>query len=126
MKPHRVFGTVYVALSFCVLIATARAQAPATGIVEGRVSNPATGENLELTRITVEGTTLETFTDADGRYSLPNVPVGAARVRAFRTGVVAQTLAANVDRGQVTNLDFSLVGFASPTRTAAGDAVKLD
>ena len=34
MKPHRVFGTVYVALSFCVLIATARAQAPATGIVD--------------------------------------------------------------------------------------------
>ncbi|MBL9202726.1 MAG: carboxypeptidase regulatory-like domain-containing protein, partial [Opitutaceae bacterium] len=82
-----------------LLAAAARAQPTATGTLEGRVSNPSTGENLELARITVEGTGLEAFTDADGQYRLAGVPAGAVRVRAFRTGVVAQTLAATVAAG---------------------------
>ena len=102
--------------------------APATGTLEGRVSNPATGENLELARITVEGMALETFTDAAGQYRLAGVPAGAVRVRAFRTGVVAQTLTAAVAAGQIATLNFSLSGFSARSASAAsGDgAVKLD
>gem|GEM_PF-145790 len=100
----------------------------ATGTIEGRVSNPGTGENLELARITVEGVALETFTNADGQYRLAGVPAGAVRVRAFRTGVVAQTLTATVAPGQIATLNFSLAGFsARPASVASGDgAVKLD
>ena len=84
------------------------AQSSATGTVEGRVFNPATGEYLELARITVEGTALETFTDATGRYRLGNVPAGTARVQAFRTGVAAQTLPVIVAEGETALVDFSL------------------
>jgi len=107
---------------------SARAQPSATGSLAGRVSHPATGENLELARITVEGTALETFTDADGQYRLANVPAGAVRVRAFRTGVVAQTLSATVVGGQTATLNFSLEGFSGkPGPAVSGDgAVKLD
>ena len=119
-------------LSALLLVAApTHGQAPATGAIEGRVSNPATGENLELARITVEGTALEAFTDADGQYRLAGVPAGAVRVRAFRTGVVAQTLTATVAAGQIATLNFSLEGFSSArpatgSSAAAGGTVKLD
>ncbi|MBL9212221.1 MAG: carboxypeptidase regulatory-like domain-containing protein, partial [Opitutaceae bacterium] len=114
-------GTLFAAVA-------ALAQSPATGIVEGRVSHPATGENLELARITVEGTALETFTDADGHYRLAGVPAGTVRVRAFRTGVVAQTLTVTVTAGQSATLNFALESFGGkPAATsAAGGPIKLD
>ena len=58
------------ALAFLWFIPGLQAQ-PATGIIEGRISNPATGEYLERARITVEGTALETFSDSDGNYREP-------------------------------------------------------
>lgn len=112
------------------MLTAAFAQSTPTGTLEGRVSNPATGENLELARITVEGTALETFTDADGQYRLANVPAGPLRIRAFRTGVVAQTLTATVAAGQAATLNFSLEGFGprsgASAPSAAGGPIKLD
>ena len=74
----------------------ALAQSAPTGTIEGRVSNPATSEFLELVRITVEGTALETFTDATGQYRLTHVPAGIAQVKAFRTGTGPLTRAVAV------------------------------
>ncbi|MDO8544094.1 MAG: carboxypeptidase regulatory-like domain-containing protein [Opitutaceae bacterium] len=110
----------------CVLI-TASAYAQITGTVEGRVYNPANGEYLERARITVEGTTLETFTDADGNYRLTNVPVGTAKVRAFFTGFAAQTNAVQVAAGQSVRHDISLSPFQKkPDGTADPGVVQLD
>ena len=98
------------------LTVVARAQTSSTGTLEGRVSNPVTGENLELARITVDGTSLEAFSDASGQYRLTHVPIGAARVRAFRTGVVTQTLPVTVAADQTATLNFELAGYhARPT-----------
>lgn len=60
----------------CLLSPVTRAQNPATGILEGRVFNPGTGEYLEFVRVTMEGTALETFTDQLGEYRFagPNTP----------------------------------------------------
>ncbi len=119
-------GLVAVAAFFACLSAVA--QTPATAILEGRAFNPATGDNLELARITVEGTALATFTDADGQYRLVGVSAGTVRVRAFRTGVVAQTLTATLVAGQSTTLNFPLEGFsARPAWAGAGGGtVKLE
>jgi len=122
MKPRSRFACLAIAaLLFC---ARAFAQTTPTGLIEGRVSNPATGENLELTRITVEGTSLETLTDTSGQYRLGNVPAGAANVRAFRTGVVTQTLPITVTAGQISRLNFELSGYQ--TRPTSASVVKLD
>jgi TonB-dependent receptor len=103
---------------------SAQAQVIGTGSIEGRVFNPATGEYLELARITVEGTMLEALTDASGQYRLTNVPAGPARVRAFRTGVVSQTQSITVAAGQTVPLNFDLSGFQA---VPSGDGtVKLD
>src|SRR5687768_7683324 len=93
-------------LALCVLLvsilAIARASAAdasAAGTIEGRVFNPATGEYLEFARVTVEGTSLETFTDSSGQYRLAQVPAGTANVKAFRTGLAPQTVSVSVAPG---------------------------
>ena len=98
------------------------AQSPATGTIEGRVFNPQTGENLERTRITVEGTALETFTDAAGQYRLSGVPTGAVTVKAYRTGTTPQTQSVNVSAGQIAQRDFNFTSLTAQ----GGDTVKLD
>ena len=104
-----------------LLIAPLTAADSTTGIVEGRVSNPATGEFFERARITVEGTSLEAFTDTSGFYRLASVPVGAARVRVFFTGLPPQISSVTVAAGRTAVLDFNL----SPAAGRAGEVVKL-
>lgn len=77
-------------LAVAPLWAAEAGDARSTGTIEGRVVNPAAGEHLERVRLTVEGTTLEAFTDADGYYRLTNVPAGTAQLRAFYTGFPLQ------------------------------------
>ena len=93
------------------------------GTIQGRVAHALNGEYLANARVTVEGTSLETFTDADGTYRLTNVPAGAARVTAFYTGLVPQTRTVNVSAGQIATHDVSLN--VTETKTD-GTVVKLD
>ncbi len=88
-------------LAFAQIVAT-------TGTIEGRVSHTRTGDYVERARVTVEGTSLETFTDTGGQYRLTNVPTGVARVRVFFTGVEPQTSAVTVVAGGVARQDFAL------------------
>jgi len=97
----------------------------ATGLIEGRVLNAASGTYLEGARITVEGTALEAFTDPDGRYRLAGVPAGEVRVRVFYTGAAPQAAAVRVAAGQMATHDVSL-GVAPATTATRGDTVKLD
>ncbi len=110
--------------SLCLCPNQSPAQSPAAGIIEGRVFNPGTGEYLEFVRMTVDGTSLETFTDQSGEFRLVNVPAGEARVTAFRTGVPTQSQSVTVSSGQVARQNFEL---SYSKDTAACDTViKLD
>lgn len=110
-----------------IALPATRAQSAAasqtTGSVEGRVFNSLTGEYLELVRLTVEGTTLETFTDATGHYRLTNVPPGAIKLKAFRTGVPEHTQSVVISAGQAAQQDITLTGRPD---TAGSSTVKLD
>ncbi len=96
----------------------------AAGMIEGRVFNPGTGEYLEFVRLTVEGTSLETFTDSAGEFRIANVPAGRATVKAFRTGVAPQSQTVTVAAGQVVRQNFELSYLGA--RPDAQAAVKLD
>ena len=79
--------TILRMLAVTLMLAEAMfAAAGGSGTVTGRVMNARSGEYLENARITVEGTDLQALTDNLGRYTLANVPVGTARLRAFHTG----------------------------------------
>ena len=114
----------------CVVLAVllalplaAFAQGAATGEIAGRVLDAARGEYLENARVTVEGTSLEAFTDFGGFYRLAGVPVGPAQVRVFYTGLPASVVPVAVTAGRATTQDVSLGG--RPDRPAAGETVRL-
>ena len=119
--------TPLLALLFFAL--SASAQTAATGTIEGRVTHLRTGDPAELARVTVEGTTLETFTDSRGQFRLTSVPSGEARVRVFFTGQDQQTALVAVPAGSTAARDFTLTSTAAASASApdqAGLLVKLD
>jgi hypothetical protein len=124
MKSHTLplsLRLFFATLTFCLVAYRTSAQTPPVGTIEGRVLSGRTGEYLASARLTVEGTTLETFTDADGTYRLTNVPAGVARVTIFFTGIPAQTQAVTVAAGQIVQHNITLA--AADTK---GEIVKLD
>jgi hypothetical protein len=90
------------------LIAPGRAQSAATGTIEGRVLNTTNGAYLNNARVTVEGTTLQAFTNEFGEYRLSDVPAGAAAVRVFFTGLPSQSAQVSVGARQTVTHDFNL------------------
>ena len=99
---------------------------PATGTIAGRVFHPANGHYVEGARITVAGTSLETFTDNDGTFRLDGVPAGDARVRVFYTGTAPRLEPVRITAGQTAQLDVSLAPTAAPPPAATGEVVQLD
>ena len=69
------------------LVATAPvyAQAP-TGTVTGRIVNATTQTPVVGARVTVVGSTQQTVSRDDGRFTLAGVPAGAQRVRVALIG----------------------------------------
>ncbi|MGH7958844.1 MAG: carboxypeptidase regulatory-like domain-containing protein, partial [Opitutaceae bacterium] len=104
--------------------ATPSVAAGHSGSVEGRVLNLTSGQYLNNARITVEGTSLETFTDSAGRFRLNGVPAGQPTVRVFYTGFPAQTATVVVAPGQTATQDFSFG--ASDQRSGEGKVAVLD
>jgi hypothetical protein len=93
---------------FALLLGAPLCAQSATGTIEGRVFNPDTGAYVERVRLTVAGTALETFTDADGNFRLDGVPAGSAQLSAFRTGLAPSTTTVAVAAGRVATQNLSL------------------
>src|SRR5687768_9229694 len=89
------FRWLFVALiALCLINDLSAAEAndrAAAGVIEGRVINARSSEYLEKARLTIEGTSLETFTNSDGQFRLVGVPTGPAKVRVFFTGLEPMT-----------------------------------
>ncbi len=102
----------------------ANAYAQETGSVEGRVLNATSGRYLNNVRVSVEGTTQETFTNEFGEYRLVGLPAGEVRLNVVFTGMAPQTVAVTVQAGQVTEKDVTLglPGAATGTETIELDA----
>src|SRR5215213_9283525 len=98
----------FAALVAIFVVATLRAQTPATGIVEGRVLNVPSGAYLNNARVTVNGTKVETFTNETGDYRLTNVPAGEVQLVALFTGLQPQTATVTVTTAQIAKYDFNL------------------
>src|SRR5262245_35056337 len=105
---------------------TCLAQTSAAGTIEGRVLNSRSGEYVENARVTIEGTSLEAFTDSAGEYRITNVPTGTARVRVFFTGLDLQTVAVEVGAGAVVQRDITLDAAQRPGEVRDASIVKLN
>src|SRR5437773_8690516 len=85
--------------------ASARAQ---QGSIAGQVTAQATGHPLAGARITIQGTALVTSSNAEGRYTLRNVPAGAITVRATFIGYAAAARGLTVAPGEAATADLAL------------------
>lgn len=94
-----------------------------SGIIEGRVYNAASGAFLTNARVSVEGTSLEAFTDSSGTYRLRNVPAGPVQVRVRFTGQKEIVDTVNVSAGTAVRANFT---FNADTSTADPGEVILN
>ena len=79
-----------------------------TGIINGRVSDAATGKSLQGAIVKIVGTAASDYTDAEGRFSLPAVPAGAAQLSFEYLGLDPITETALVHSGQTTTVNAAL------------------
>ena len=95
-----------------------------TGTIEGRVLNAATATYVEGARVTIDGTALETFTDADGRFLLAAVPAGSAQLRVVYTGAAPSVATLRVTADTTTTQEISLATLGRAP-ASAGETIKL-
>jgi hypothetical protein len=79
-----------------------------TGVVEGRVSDPAKGAYLEGVEVAVEGTTKSTRTDNTGWYRLSELPLGAVTVKVSYPGFVTMTREVRLEANAASRQEFEL------------------
>lgn len=96
--------------AFVTLVALTRtsAQTAASGVIEGRVFNAATGASLRNARVIVEETRAETITDDFGGYRLTGLNAGPVRVSVSYVGFDRQTATVSVVAGAAVQRDFEL------------------
>jgi TonB-linked SusC/RagA family outer membrane protein len=83
------------------------AQAP-TGVVEGRVTEAASGRPLDNAQVSIVGTNLGGATNETGAFRITGVPVRQVEIRARRIGYAPGTQSALVVAGQTVRADFGL------------------
>lgn len=80
-----------------------------TGVITGSVKDCNTQQPLVGAALLLEGTTLGTATDPEGRFRLEKIPVGSYNLRASLVGYAPQTkLNVNVTPGNAQMLTFEL------------------
>src|SRR5262245_21061012 len=77
------------------------------GTVSGTVTD-STGAGVSGAEVRVDGTTIHTQTDAQGRYELTNVPPGPHTIRALQLGYRAATRPVTLDAGATLTVDLHL------------------
>lgn len=96
-------GSLAVLLMLLALPATALAQ---QGVVAGTVTGE-TGEPLDGIAVSLAGTEIGTFTDADGRYRL-EAPAGQHQLRVAGIGYATAEREVTVPAGETTRVDVTL------------------
>jgi TonB-dependent SusC/RagA subfamily outer membrane receptor len=93
---------------FCLLLLAAAPVAAQSGAITGRVTEGRFGAPVQGASVEVEGTTLATMTDAQGRFVLPAVPAGSHFVVARHIGFARGRQAVTVPAGGQVAVDFAL------------------
>jgi TonB-linked SusC/RagA family outer membrane protein len=100
-------------------------QAQPQGIIDGRVTDAATGQPIPAAQVRVVGTTLGAQTNTEGHYTIRGVSPGTTEVRALRVGFAEQRQSVDVPAGQSATLNFQMravpVTLSPIVTTATGD-----
>ncbi|MDH5805581.1 MAG: TonB-dependent receptor, partial [Gemmatimonadota bacterium] len=84
------------------------AAAQQTGTVTGVVTETGTGRPLQGVQVFVSGRGPTATTDAEGRFTLRNVPTGQTQVRARLVGYTSQSATMAIVAGQSSEVNFEM------------------
>ena len=111
-QPNWFRFAVVLALGWVMAVSSAFAQS-GTGTIQGRVSNPATGEYTRNAEVRVAGTNLVAFTQADGSFRIPNVPAGEVALTVTYIGYNTVNETFTVSAGQTAVREISITSTAA-------------
>lgn len=83
--------------------------APTVGVLTGKVTDNQNDTGVAEVNITTEPATASVKTNANGIYTIPNIPAKVYKVIAVRTGFARQEKTITVTNGQTTIADFQLL-----------------
>lgn len=112
-----------VSTAVVALLLTGAVMAQDTGSINGRVLNVGNNRYLNNAKVSVDGTTIETYTNEFGEFRLNGVPAGEVKLKASYTGLDEETVTVNVTAGQPANYNFELT---SRARYGEDKALVLD
>ena len=95
-------------LALVGVLSAVPAAAQSTGTIEGAVTDVADGGPLAGAQVFVEALGIGAVTDADGRYSIANVPVGSHQLSARLIGYLTVSEAVTVTAGEAATVDLRL------------------
>ncbi len=118
-------------LGLCLLVIPGLLMAGITGKVAGRVTDDASRQPLPGVNVIIQGTDIGTATEADGSFSLANVPVGTYKVEFSMLGyqtVVVSGVSVTADKVTSVNAKLKLGSIEMPIQyvTAQKDAITKD
>jgi outer membrane receptor for ferrienterochelin and colicins len=90
------------------------AQSPAASALRGRVLDRETGEPLSAAEIGLVGQAAQTTSDADGNWSLADLPAGAHRLHVRRIGYAPATLRVSLTPNDTSSVEVRLAASALP------------
>ncbi len=129
MVSHVRWKATLLAAAFIAAMVPASAQAQATGIVEGRVTEQGTGRTLAGAQVFVAGTTVGTVSAANGTYRIVGAPARTVEVRARLIGFAPMNRQATITAGQTASLNFEMAVSALQLEqvvvTGSGQAVEV-
>ncbi len=91
-----------------------------TGIIQGRVFNPATQEYIRNAEVRLDGTNQTTFTEGDGTFSFRDVAPGQASITVTYSGYTTFKETFTVSAGQTAVREISLVSGEATAGAKAG------
>jgi len=92
-----------------------------TGSINGAVQSKNTGAALAGANVAIIGTGMGAAADANGNYTIANVPAGNHRLRATHVGAQERTIAVKVVAGETTTANFAL----EETSVRMGDIIVI-
>jgi outer membrane receptor for ferrienterochelin and colicins len=112
--------TLFCGLAAVTLLSVPAAAAPqGTGTIVGLVVDDQVGQPIRDVSLVIDGTTLRTVTNAQGRYVFNAVPVGTHTLRAERLGYEASVRTVTVSAGATVTVNLGL----APTALALAELV---
>lgn len=80
----------------------------ATGSVSGKITVQSSAQAISEARVIVVGTAIIVFSNAQGTYRIPAVPVGTVQLTAYRVGYQAVSGTVQIVAGQTATLDLAM------------------